>query len=325
MSRKGFRVSVLYLTEQDVERLLPMGDALQAVEAALRDLGLGKAENRPRQRVRGAHAMLNVMPASWPNRGYYGFKEYTVSKEGARFWFQLFDGSTGELLAIMQADRLGQRRTGAASGVATKFLARDDASRVGILGTGWQAESQLEALCRVRPIVEVRCFSPQASRRRTFAERMAKTLGISVRPVDSAEEAIRGMDVVVTATDSPKPVVRGEWLDPGVHVNAIGANRPGSRELDAAAIQRFTFIAADSVEQAALEAGDLITPVSGRILRWEDVHDLASVVCGRVRGRRRAKDVTLFKSLGLALEDVAVGSLVYERARKEGIGTEVSL
>ncbi len=325
MSREGFQVSVLYLTEQDVERLLPMGDALQAVEAALRDLGLGKAENRPRQRVRGAQAMLNVMPASWPGRGYYGFKEYTVSKGGARFWFQLFDGSTGELLAIMQADRLGQRRTGAASGVATKFLARDDASRAGILGTGWQAESQLEALCRVRPITEVRCFSPQAARRRTFAERMTKALGIPVRPVDTAEEAVRGMDIVVTATDSPKPVVRGEWLEPGVHINAIGANRIGSRELDAAAIQRCTFIAADSVEQAALEAGDLVTPVSGRILRWEDVHDLASVVCGRVRGRRRAKDVTLFKSLGLALEDVAVGSLVYERARKEGIGTQVSL
>ncbi len=325
MRAKGLPLPVLHLTEQDVERLLSMDDALKVVEAALRDLGLGKAENRPRQRVRGAHAVLNVMPASWPARGYFGFKEYTASKDGTHFWFQLFNGNTGEPLAIIQADRLGQRRTGAASGVATKYLARDDASKVGILGTGWQAESQLEAVCRVRPIVEVRCFSPQAPRRRAFAERMTKVLGIGVTAVDTPEEAVQGMDIVVAATDSPKPVVRGEWLAPGVHINAIGANRLESRELDAGVIQRCTFIAADSVEQAAMEAGDLVTAVSGKILEWGAVHDLASVVAGRVRGRRKAKDVTLFKSLGLAIEDVAVGALVYERAREEGIGTQVSL
>lgn len=316
---------MLLLTEQDVERLLTMDDALREVEAALRDLGLGRAENRPRQRVRGAHGMLNLMPASWPGRGYYGFKEYTVSKEGVRFWFHLFDGDTGEPLAILQANRLGQRRTGAASGVATKYLARADASSVGIFGTGWQAESQLEAVSRVRPVTQVRCFSRDASRRHAFADRMTKVLGIEVRAAASPEETARGADILVTATHSSRPVVRGEWLAPGVHINAIGANRLGSRELDSGVIQRCTFIAADSVEQANLEAGDLVAPIAGRILKWDDVHELASVVAGKVKGRRRAKDVTLFKSLGLAIEDVAVGALVYERARKEGMGTPVSL
>ncbi len=325
MRRKAFGDAMLYLTEQDVDRLLPMDDALREVEAALRDLGEGKAENRPRQRVRGAHSVLNVMPASWPRRGYLGFKEYVVSRDGARFWFHLFDGATGTPLALMQANRLGQRRTGAASGVATKFLARPDAGTVGIVGAGWQAESQLEALCRVRGIREVRCYSREASRRHSFAERMAQRLGVQVRATASPREAIEGADIVVTVTDSEKPVVSGDWLEPGVHINAVGANRLGSRELDVEVIRRCTFIAADSVEQARVEAGDLAQPAAGGLLDWADVHELGDVVCGKLKGRRKAKDVTLFKSLGLALEDVAVGALVYERARKEGVGAEVPL
>ena len=209
--------------------------------------------------------------------------------------------------------------------MAAKFLARPDAATVGILGTGWQAESQLEALCRVRGIGEVRCFSRDASRRHAFADRMAQRLGLPVHAVATPREAVQGMDIVVTATDSARPVVRGEWLERGVHVNAIGANRLESRELDAAVIQRCTFIAADSLEQARLEAGDLASSVAGGILDWDEVHELPSVVCGRLKGRRKAKDVTLFKSLGLAIEDVAVGAWVYERARKEGMGTAVSL
>lgn len=325
MRPEAFGDVMLYLTEQDVDRLLPMDDALREVEAALRDLGEGKAENRPRQRVRGAHSILNVMPASWPRRGTMGFKEYVVSRGGARFWFHLFDATTGTPLALMQANRLGQRRTGAASGVATKFLARPDAATVGIVGAGWQAESQLEALCRVRGIREVRCFSREASRRHSFAERMTKLLGIDVRATASARETIQGADIAVTVTDAEKPIVSGDWLDPGVHINAVGANRLGSRELDVEVIRRCTFIATDSVEQARMEAGDLAQPAAGGVLDWKDVHELGEVVSGKVRGRRKPKDVTLFKSLGLALEDVAVGSLVYERARKEGIGTEIPI
>ncbi len=316
---------MLYLTEADVDRLLSMDDALREVEAALRDLGEGQAENRPRQRVRGTHSMLNVMPASWPRRGYLGFKEYSVSREGARFWFHLFDGATGAPVALIQANRLGQRRTGAASGVATKYLARPDASTLGMLGTGWQAESQMEAIARVRSLREVRCFSRQASSRNAFAERMGRLLGLEVRPVESAREAVQGADIVVAATDASAPVVLGDWLSPGVHINAMGANRLEARELDDAAIRRCTFIAADSVEQARLESGDLVQPVANGLLGWDRVQELGAVVCGKVMGRHGEDDVTLFKSLGLALEDVAVGALVYERARKEGVGSEIPL
>ncbi len=328
MASYGGRASrnvMLYLTEQDVDRLLSMDDALREVEAALRDLGEGKAENRPRQRVRGLHSVLNVMPASWPARGYLGFKEYSVSREAGRFWFHLFDGATGNPVALMQANRLGQRRTGAASGVATKHLARPDASTLGLLGTGWQAESQLEAIARVRNLREVRCFSRQASSRNAFAERMGRLLGVEVRAVESGREAVKGADIVVTATGASTPVVLGSWLTAGVHINGMGANRLEARELDDEAIRRCTFIAADSVEQAHLESGDLAQPAANGLLTWERVHEIGSVVCGKVIGRQGEDDVTLFKSLGLALEDVAVAALVYERAQKEGVGSEIPL
>lgn len=325
MSPEGFGDAVLFLTEQDVDRLLPMDDALREVEAALRDLGEGKAENRPRQRVHGDHALLNVMAASWPRRGYFGFKEYSVSRGGARFWFHLFDASSGEPVALMQANRLGQRRTGAASGVAAKFLARPDAATVGIVGAGWQAESQLEAICRVRPISEIRCYSRDEARRHSFAERMSRLLGVPVRAASSPEQAVHDVDIVVAATNSSKPVLRGEWIAPGAHINAMGANRVESRELDVEVIRRCNLVSVDSIEQARLEAGDLVQPAKAKLLDWNDVVEIGTVVGGKAKGRRRAKDVTLFKSLGLAIEDVAVGALVYERARKEGIGTVVPL
>ncbi len=316
---------MLHLTEDGVRGLLTMEDALREVEAALRDLGEGKAENRPRQRVRGTHAMLNVMAASWPARGYYGFKCYTFSRETIRFWFELFDAATGTRLAILEANRLGQQRTGAASGVATKFLARGDAATVGIVGTGWQAESQLEAVCAVRRVTAIHCHSRTGSQREGFAKRMSRRLGVDVTAEESAERAVRGADIVVAATGSSTPVIMGEWLEPGTHVNAIGANRLDSRELDDEAVRRCSVIAADSIEQAKMEAGDLITPISRGLLQWDQVTEIAQVVAGTSARRKGEREITLFKSLGIALEDVAVGALVYERARKEGVGRELAL
>jgi len=316
---------MLYLTEQDVERLLTMKDALREVEAALREMGEGRAENRPRQRVRAGGGMLSVMAAGLDSRGYYGFKYYTIAKSSVRFWFHLFDARSGELVAVLQADRLGQRRTGAASGIATKYLARQDATNVGIVGTGWQAESQVEAMAGVRSLEEVRCFGRDPGRRKEFATKMTARLGVPVRDVESGELAVRGADIVITATDAREPVVRGEWLAEGTHVNAMGSNRSDAREIDDTTIARSTSILCDSLEQAKTEAGDLILPVSRGILRWEQIHELGELVAGRIKGRTRAEDVTLFKSLGIALEDVAVGSYVYEKARKEGLGREVGL
>jgi len=188
-------MAALLLTEKDVEGFLRMEDALGAVEQGLRALGRGEATNRPRQRAGTRETTVNVMLAAWPARGYAGFKYYTTSREGIRFWVHLFDIATSELVAVIQADRLGQQRTGAASGVATKYLARPDASTIGIVGTGWQAESQLEAVCAVRAIRQIRCYGRDKAHRERFAKKMSSLLQVTVQPIGSAEEAIRNADV----------------------------------------------------------------------------------------------------------------------------------
>ncbi len=315
----------LFLTESDVENLLTMPDALRLVEGALRELGEARATNRPRQRVRVPNGILNLMPAGLPSRGYLGFKYYSSFRPRTRFWFHLLDANNGDVLAIMQADRLGQQRTGAASGVATKFLARADATNVGIIGAGWQAESQLEAVCAVRQIRIARCYSRDAEHRKRFAKEMSARLNVDVRGVDSAQEAVREADIVITATNSREPVLRGEWLTLGAHLNVVGSNRADAREVDDAALNRSAFVCADSVEQARIEAGDLILPIERGVFSWERVRELADLVSGRLAGRTDVNDVTLFKSIGIALEDVAVGAWVYEHARERGIGREIEL
>lgn len=310
----------VFLSESDVERLLTMPDALGAVEQALRDFGTGGAQNRPRQRVRAANGVLHVMPGGWLAHGYMGFKAYTGFRSGARFFFHLFDSNTGEYLAIIAADKLGQMRTGAASGVATKFLARPDARIVGLIGAGWQAESQLEAVCAVRAVDRVLVFSRDPSRRGAFAEKMQTRLRVQIDTFDSAETAVREADIVVTITSSAIPVVKGEWLKAGAHVNAAGSNWVNRREVDSETLNRATAIFADSVEDAHFESGDLSIPVFENIIGWHRVQELSALLAGRAVGRMRDDEITFFKSNGIALEDVAVGSFVYERARKAGVG-----
>src|SRR5256712_3733119 len=313
------------LTEKDVEGLLRMDDALAAVEEGLGALGRGDGTNRPRQRVGTREATVNVMLTSWPGRGYAGFKYYTTSRAGIRFWVPLVDIATGELDAVIQADRLGQRRTGAASGGATKSLARPDASTVGIVGTGWQAESQLQAVCAVRSIRRIRCYGRDKARREGFAKKMASLLGVTVEAAGSPETAIREADIAIAATNAPRPVVQGEWLPDGRHINAIGANRLETREPEDAAVRRCALVATDSIEQAREESGDLAEPMKRGLITWDRVHEISEVVAGKVRGRTNADDITLFKSHGIAIEDVAVAALVYERARDGGIGKSISL
>jgi alanine dehydrogenase len=318
-------MSPLLITEKDVEGLLRMEDALRAVEDGLRALGRGEAMNRARQRVGTREATVNIMLASWPGRGYAGFKYYTTSRMGIRFWVHLFDIKSGELVAVIQADRLGQQRTGAASGIATKYLARSAASSVGIAGTGWQAESQLEAMCAVRAVRRIRCYGRDKARRAAFAEKMTSRLGVKVQAVESAEEAIRDADIAIAATNATQTVIRGDWLRAGCHINAIGSNRLETRELDDAAVQRSAFVATDSIEQAKEESGDLVRPMERGLIGWDRVHEIGDVVAGKVVGRTKADDITLFKSHGIAIEDVAVAAVVYERAKDRGIGKAISL
>ncbi|MCI0477818.1 MAG: ornithine cyclodeaminase family protein [Anaerolineales bacterium] len=315
----------LYLTESDVEKILTMPDALRVIEDVFYELGRHAAINRPRQRVRVPSSILHVMAGGLPTRGYLGLKYYISSRLQTRFWFHLLDAKTGDWVAVMQADRLGQIRTGAASGIATKYLARADASIVGILGTGWQAESQLQAICRVRPIRIIKCYSRAATRRDAFAQKMRAQLKIETRAVAQAEDAVRESDIVVTATSARDPVLLGEWLAPGTHVNAVGSNRAEAREVDDVVLARSAFVCVDSLEQARFEAGDLIAPIERGIASWARVRELGEVVVGKTGGRVERDDITFFKSVGLAVEDIAVGAWVYERARERKIGKEIAL
>jgi ornithine cyclodeaminase/alanine dehydrogenase-like protein (mu-crystallin family) len=227
------------------------------------------------------------------------------------------------LLAMMEADTLGRLRTGAASAVATRCLARPHAGAVGIIGTGAQARTQIEAIARVRPVALVKAYSRTESRREAFAEEMVQRLGAEVVAVDSAEEAVRDVDIIVTITSAREPVLRGAWLPPGVHINAAGSNAANRRELDSEAVARAGRIVVDSREQAMIEAGDLLAPIGEGRLSWEQVTELGEVVAGTVPGRRANDEITLFKSLGIALEDVATMHLVYTRAMAEGIGEKI--
>ena len=307
----------LYLRESDVEQLLSPEDAVQLVEGCFRRLAAGRVENRPRFRLGLDPGLLNVMAASDHDLGVAGLKTYAVSEGDARFVVVLFSTQRAEVLALIEADRLGQLRTGAASAVAARHLARPGATSLGLIGTGWQAESQLLCMRAALPDLErVVAYSRNEETLARFCERFGAEAGEYNR--DAAE-----MDVVVTITSSKDPVLRGEWLKPGALVCAVGANRIQSRELDNAVVERAAFVCCDSKEQAKVEAGDLVEPVERGVLDWLEVHELSEVVGGELQGRAQEDDVVLFKSLGIAAEDLAVGAVVVERARERGLGVEL--
>ena len=316
-------MSVLYLTEADVRGLLTMDLALPAVESAFRKLSLDEATNVPRQRCQTDHVMLHVLSAASKTLGAIGFKAYTTGAFGAKFHVHLFDPKTGEMTAIIQADYLGQVRTGAATGVATKKMAKPDAKTVGILGAGLQARTQLEAIGNVRSIASSKVYSPTESNRVAFANEMATRCGFSVEAVATAEEAVRGADIVATATTSREPVLKGAWLSEGCHVNLAGSNFLAKAEADAEVFRRASLIVADSKEQAKAEAGDFVAAMKDGVFGWSEVTDLCHILTGRYPGRASLADVTVFKSLGLGIQDIAVGVKVWELAKQRGVGREI--
>lgn len=319
-------MEVLYLSESDVGQLLSMEMALAAVEEGMRHWAAGKAENQSRQRLTvPPKTYLHYMAAAEFVRGYFGMKLYTSAPTGLRFLVPLYEAESGELLALLEADRLGCVRTGAASGLATRYLARADAVRVGILGTGHQAPTQLEAVAAVRRIERVRAYSRDPARRQQFAHTMTNSLGIEVEAVDSAEQAVREANIVITVTNAREPVLRGEWLTPGTHLNAVGANFPQRRELDDATLVRTARVVVDSKEQSQQEAGDLIIPFARDLQRWEQVDELHQVIIGARPGRRSQEEITLFKSNGIALWDVATAARVYELAQARGVGRRLPM
>lgn len=317
----------LLLREEDVQRLLPMTEAMAAVEEVMRQHGQGVATNSPRHRTRTPKGMLHLMSAAAPQIGYVGFKAYTTfpGSGRTRFHVLLYSAETGELLAMMEAGALGQIRTGAASGVATKYMAREDAKVVGLFGTGYQARTQIAAVCLARQIETVKVYSRNAERRRAFAREMGELLGVDMQPMDSPEATVRGSDVLITITTAREPVFDGKLLQSGVHINAAGSNILIRREIDEETVRRADVIIVDDKDQAKIESGDLLPAIERGILTWERVRTLGEVVAGIVPGRASPNDVTLFESHGIALWDVAAAAKVYERAKAEGVGEELRL
>ncbi|HUS15807.1 MAG TPA: ornithine cyclodeaminase family protein [Chloroflexia bacterium] len=319
----------LILREADVERLVSMSDMVEALETAFHEQGAGAATNEPRRRVRApGGGTLHLLGGALPGQGVLGFKAYTGFRPKTRFMVALYDSNDGRLLALIEADRLDQLRTGAATGVATRHMARTPAEgatfTLGCYGAGYQARTQVEAVCAVRPVGRLRVYSPTPANRDAFAAEMGAALNIPVEAVDSPEAVAAGADILVTATTAREPVLRAQWLEPGVHINAAGANMLLRRELDDTIMRWAGHIAVDSADQARLEASDLISPWERGFLYWEKLIELRQIVAGLLPGRTDDQEVTVFKSLGIGLEDVAAGALAYRKAREAGVGEELS-
>lgn len=309
---------MLYLDESDVRDLLPMSEAIPLMRSAFETLAAGGAVNHPRRRlVLPAGSTLHYMAAS--DGGFFGAKLYaTHPRHGAHFLLLLYAAADARPLAILEANWLGQIRTGAVSGLATQFMARADAGRLAIIGSGFQAASQLEAMRLVRPIRQTRVWSRSPEKREAFARRYG------VEAADTAEQAVRDADIIVTATNAKEPVIDLAWLAPGAHLNAMGSNQATRRELPASIIHAASRIAVDSLEQARMESGDLLMALGNTDWTQPKVLELKDIVSGRVPGRTGPQELTIFKSNGLAVEDVAAAGCVYRKAVEAGRGRAYS-
>jgi alanine dehydrogenase len=314
----------LHINEAEVRQLLTMPMAVAAVEEVSRKQAEGSVVVHPRRRFElPGGGFFHYMAAMDTEAGYVGMKQYTYVKGKLCFLVPLYEIATGNLVAVIEADYLGQQRTGAASGVATKYLAKKTTRVAGILGTGGQAKTQLEAINTVRLLESAYVYGRDPQRRNKFCDEMSERLGISVYPMESAAAAVESAEVISTATTSAQPVLHGKDLLPGVHINAIGANHAHKRELDDAAVAKANLIFVDSLAQSRQEAGDLIIPFEREPQKWQQVHELAEVVAGKVPGRSSDSQTTLFKSNGIASWDLAVATKVYKMAKERGLGREL--
>lgn len=315
---------MLYIREEEVRTLLPMRDAVQCVRQAFIELAGGAASNQPRRRLfLPTGSVLHQMSAWW--RDYYGAKIYATNvKRGAMaFHVLLYDAASAAPLAFIEANHLGQIRTGAATGVATGLMALAGAETAALIGTGFQAWTQLEAMLAVRPeIRNVRVYSRKQENRDSFVEQASKAFGIDITAASSAEEAVRGAEIVTTATYAKDPVFDDAWLMDGAHLNAAGSNQKERREIPAETVRRAALIAVDSIEQARVEAGDLLLAAPESEWPSLPMHELGELLSNTQF--HRPVGVTMFESLGLAAQDIAAAALVYERAKAEGAGTTLA-
>lgn len=315
----------ILLRESHVEQLLTMQTTLALVERVHREYSTGNALDVPRERTRLPKAALHILQGAVPSANVFGYKAYTSSREGVRFLVYVFNAENGRLEAIVEANHLGMMRTGAAGGVAAKWLARAEAKVAGIFGSGWQAQGQLEALAAVRKLDRVKVFSRTAEKVAKFCDRMRRKLSLDVVPAASPEDCVKASDVVVTITTSATPVFDGEWLAPGTHVNAAGSNSLLRREIDETTVSRASLVVVDSRPSALKEAGDLLPALEKGRLHAGALTELGEVIAGLRPGRTSSEQVTLFESQGMAMQDLIIAAELVRLARGQGIGEEVAL
>ena len=297
----------IFLTEEDVIRLLPIDEAIESLESAFIEQANQTGKNHARSRTSHNDLSVTMMVAVLGEAGFGGYK---VMGSGGSM-VTLYGGEKRELLAVIESRKLGQIRTGAASGVATKYMSREDSSTI--------------AICAVRPIKSIKAYSRNAGRREQFCNEMSNLLGIEVIPASSGEEAISGTDIAIAITNvrTLDPVLLGDWLEPGMHVNAAGANSIDRRELDDNAITKSSIIAVDAIDQAKLECADLTIPTQSGLITWDGVHELSTIVGGQIPGRTSPDQITLFESQGIGIEDIAVAAHIYKKAISEGSGIDL--
>ena len=315
----------LILRESHVEQLLTMPRTLELIERVHREYSTGNAIDVPRERTRLPKAALHILQGAVPSAGVFGYKAYTSSREGVRFLVYAFSAENGRLDAIVEANYLGMMRTGAAGGVAAKWLARDDAKVVGLFGSGWQAQGQLEALAHVRKLERVKVFSRTAEKVAKFCDRMKKKLSLDVVPAASANDCVIGSDIVVTITTSATPVFDGEALAPGTHVNAAGSNSLLRQEIDETTVRKANPVVVDSRPSAMKEAGDLLPALEKGRLHMGALVELGEVIAGTRPGRTSREQVTLFESQGMAMQDLIIAADIVRSAREKGLGEELAL
>ena len=313
----------LYLNEDDVRQLLTMPLTLEAVEEAHKELSLARAIDIPRQRTRLPQTALHILQGALPGRDAIGYKAYTSNRSGVRFLVHVFSAASGALRVVLAADTLGMMRTGAASGVATRWLARPDAEVLGVFGAGWQAEGNIEAVAAVRKLRKVKVFARNAERLAAFCTRMSDRLELDVVPAASPEDTVRGSDIVSTVTTASSPLFDAAWLSPGTHINAAGSNSVIRREVGEDVLKACRPIVVDSVDTALKEAGDLLPLFEKGRLSERQLVELGDVILGCHPGRAKPEDITLFESQGMAIQDISVAVRLEALAREQGLGVEL--
>lgn len=316
----------LILNESDIISLFPMKEALGAAELAFKLQSRMQSINHPRIRIANQNQSFNYMTASSPELGFYCMKTYATHKNTLpAFYVYLFDYNTGALLSIMNGSALGQIRTGAASGIATKYLSRQDATKLSIIGTGYQAKTQAESIDLIRSIKLIKVYSRSDENRKIFAQWVTKKLKIECIPVNSSAECIEDTDIITTITTSRKPVIEGRFIQPGTHLNAAGGNHYTRRELDDDAVLNCDLIVTDDIHQARVECGDLIGVIDRGLVQWQNIHQMNDIVSGRKKGRNNNNQITLFESQGLAIQDLTAATQIYSKAIQQKIGKTVNI